>query len=65
MDNIYQILYSVSEGIGSPLANSSEGTGNFCHKHIFARGLPTPSDPLAEGINCPPGQLAERYLVNL
>jgi hypothetical protein len=56
---LWQICNRVSEVIGNPLTNSPVGICNFCKEHIFARGLPTPSNPRPEGIDHPSEQLSK------
>ncbi len=56
--------FGVSDVIGNPRTNSSEVISNFSKKHIFARGLPLPSNPWPEGIDYPPGSFP-RVLENL
>jgi hypothetical protein len=56
---LWQICHRLSEVICNPLTNSSECIDNFYKYHIFARGLPLPSNPWPEGIDYPPEQLSE------
>ncbi len=54
-----QIRNRVSEVICNPLTYSPEGIGNCYKQLLFARGLPSPSNPWPKGIDFPLEQLSE------